>query len=165
MKQLTHRDTINLKLDKDIIVISEHLRTPENIGMLFRISEAFGVKKVFLIGNSPNLDNKKVQRTARSTDKALNIQYFNNSQEIILQLKTQNYYLLGLELTDSSQNIQEIDYSKYDKIALFIGAERFGISENTLNQLNNTVHINLFGKNSSINVINALGITLYEITK
>ncbi len=165
MKQLTHNEVVNTTTIKELIVVSENIRTPENIGMLFRISEAFGVKKVFLVGESPSLENKKVLRTARSTEKQLEIKHFENSQKLITKLQAENYHLIGLELTSNSKKIQTIDYSKLDKIAIFIGAERFGIEKQTLEALNTIIHINLFGKNSSINVVNALGIALYEITR
>ena len=132
--------------------------------MLFRISEAFGVKKVFLVGESPNLENKKVLRTARSTDKNLDIQLFNNSEEVIKKLSQDGFQLVGLELTSKSKYIAISDLSK-NKIAIFIGAERFGLSQETLQKLDKSVHINLFGKNSSINVVNALAIALYQITQ
>jgi len=163
MKQLTHNDVKNSIPIKEIIVVSENIRTPENIGMLFRISEAFGVKKVFLVGDSPNLENKKVLRTARSTDKNLDIQMFDSSIEI-KKLNKEGFQLVGLELTDTSKNIAISDLSK-NKIAIFIGAERFGLSQETLQKLDKSIHINLFGKNSSINVVNALAIALYQITQ
>jgi len=165
MKQLTHNEVVNSSPIKELIVVSENIRTPENIGMLFRVSEAFGVKKVFLVGESPNLENNKVLRTARSTEKQLDIKLFKNSQKVITELKADNYFLIGLEMTDESKKLQLVDYSKYNKIALFVGAERFGIEQKTLEQLDQVIHIDLFGKNSSINVVNAVGIALYEISK
>ena len=164
MEQLLHSQVVNNKLIKELVVVSENIRTPENVGMLFRISEAFGVKKVFLVGESPNLENKKVLRTARSTDKNLDIQLFNNSEEVIKKLSQDGFQLVGLELTSKSKYIAISDFSK-NKIAIFIGAERFGLSQETLQKLDKSVHINLFGKNSSINVVNALAIALYQITQ
>ncbi len=164
-KQLTHKEVENKKNTKEIIVVADGIRTPENVGMLFRIAEAFGVKKVFLVGESPDLKNKKVIRTARSTQKELEIQYLETMPKLIEILKKETYKLIGLELTNTSKSISKFDFTKNKKIALIIGAERFGITPKTLTSLDATVHINLFGKNSSINVINALGICLYEITR
>ena len=39
------------------------------------------------------------------------------------------------------------------------------MSEAILNQTNEIVHINMFGENSSMNVVQATNIALYEITK
>ncbi len=163
IKQLIHSEVTNNSKSKEIIIITDNIRTPENIGMLFRISEAFGVKKVFLVGDSPDLTNRKVLRTARNTEKELNIQYFDEMQPLLDSIKKDNYFLIGLELTNNSQNIKNYDFNKHQKIALFIGAERFGISDTTLQNINTCVHIEMFGKNSSMNVVNALSICLYEI--
>ena len=165
MKQLSHFEVENKKTIKDIIVVSENIRTPENIGMLFRVSEAFGVKKVFLLGDSPSLENKKVLRTARSTEKELEIKSVDNSIQLIEKLKKEKYQLIGLELTDLSVSLPKSNLSNHHKIALFIGAERYGLSKEILQKLDKSIHIDLFGKNSSINVINALAIALYELTK
>jgi 23S rRNA (guanosine2251-2'-O)-methyltransferase len=164
-KQLTHNEVEQVQSNKEIIVVAENIRTPENVGMIFRVSEAFGVKKVILIGDNIELNNRKIIRTARNTDKELTIQTEETTQSIIADLKTNGYSLLGLEITDSSKLLQNFNFSEHKKIALFIGAERYGISEDTLQNLEDTLHFNLFGKNSSVNVVNALTVGLYEITR
>jgi tRNA G18 (ribose-2'-O)-methylase SpoU len=164
-KQLSHNEVKTSTTNKDIIVVAENIRTPENIGMIFRISEAFGVKKVILIGDNIELNNRKIIRTARNTDKELTIQIHETSESVIADLKTSEYSLLGLEITDTSKLLQDFNFSEHNKIALFIGAERYGISKETLQHLDNILHFNLFGKNSSVNVVNALTVGLYEITR
>lgn len=163
--QLAHYQIKNSSHNKELIVISDNLRTPENVGMMIRVAEAFGAKKVITCGDSPDLTNKKVLRLARSCEK--NILFDSNKDilEAISQLKNDNYTLIGLEITKNSLPIQSFDFKPLNKIALVIGSERQGISDSAIKQLNHTVHFNLFGKNSSVNVINALSIGLYEITR
>jgi 23S rRNA (guanosine2251-2'-O)-methyltransferase len=163
--QLTHLQVSNKKTDKDIVVVSNQIRTPENVGMLFRVAEAFGVKSVILAGDSPNLTNKKVLRTARQTEKKLNITCVESIDNVIPELKKNEFHLIGLELTNTSSLLKTYDFNSHKKIAIFIGSERFGIDTSTLEQLDVHLHFNLFGKNSSINVVNALAISLYEITR
>ncbi len=163
--QLSHFEVTNKISNKQIVVVTQNIRTPENVGMILRISEAFGVKKVILIGDSPNLSNKKVLRTARSTEKKLVIEFVPNMDNVIDELRVDKFQLLALEATNDSSSISQYLFSKNNKIAIFIGAERFGIDKASLKQLDACVHINLFGKNSSINVVNALAIGLFEITK
>lgn len=163
--QLTHLEVENKKKTKEIVVVTEGIRTPENVGMIFRISEAFGVRKVYLVGQTPDLTNKKVQRTARSTEKEIEIQFLEEMPELIETLKKEKFKIIGLELTNTSKSIKKISIKKEKKIALIIGAERFGIEKETLAKIETTIHIDLYGKNSSINVVNALGICLYEITR
>ena len=164
-KQLSHNEIVNTINQKEIIVITDNIRTPENVGMLFRVSEAFGVTKVILIGESPDLTNNRVKRTARSTEKELSISFNQNSTEVIQSLKKNSFHLIGLEITNTSTLLNKFNFSKQNKIALFIGNERNGINPEILNELDTILHFDLFGKNSSINVINALTIGLYEILR
>ena len=50
-------------------------------------------------------------------------------------------------------------------MVLVIGDENFGISESILKQSDAVIHIDMFGHNSSMNVVQATNIALYEITK
>ncbi len=162
--QLIHEEVKKSTHNKEIIVIADNLRTPENIGMLFRVSEAFGVKKVVLIGSSWDLTNRKIIRTARSTTNNLSITQLEESTDLINELRNENFVCLALELTNNSIPIKEYKLNT-NKVALIIGAERQGVQDEILQKVHQAVHIDLFGKNSSINVVNALTAGLYEITR
>ena len=49
------------------------------------------------------------------------------------------------------------------KIALVIGGENHGISSEVLQEIDIAVHITMYGKNSSMNVVQATGIALHCI--
>ena len=55
--------------------------------------------------------------------------------------------------------------SRLKKVALIVGNEISGISEELLKLADNRLHITMFGRNSSMNVAQSAGIALYEITK
>lgn len=165
MEQLDHKKTVNNNFDFPLIVIGEELRTPQNVGMGLRISEAFGVKTFYLNNNSPNTDNRLVQRTARNTDKNIDIISYDDIILLISTLKKEGYTIIALEITDKSKNIHQYNFTEHQKIALLIGSERFGINPEALRLCNESIHIPMYGKNSSMNVINSLSVSLYEITK
>ena len=71
---------------------------------------------------------------------------------------------IALEITTESQKIEDLELNFNKKIALIIGSEISGISNELLEICNKTVHIEMFGKNSSMNVVQAASIALYEIT-
>ena len=70
-----------------------------------------------------------------------------------------------MEITSSSKPLEELEFSKNKKIALLIGNEIQGVSEYFLKNAHQVTHIEMFGKNSSMNVVQATGIALYEITR
>ncbi len=165
MQQLNHHNTQNTTVKFPIVVIGEEIRTPQNVGMSLRCSDAFGVSKFYLNSNSPNLENRTVQRTARNTDKTLDIVSYNNTKEVIDFLKKEGYTVIALEITNNSKPINTYNFTQHKKIALLIGSERFGINEEALKMCDESIHISMFGHNSSMNVVNSLSISLYEITK
>ena len=165
MEQLNHKATVLKNVKFPLVVIGEELRTPQNVGMGLRVSEAFGVGTFYLNENSPGLENRLVQRTARSTNKNIEIVQYNNSIDLINNLKSEEYTIIALEITDKSKNIHQYNFSKHAKIALLIGSERYGINQKALSLCDESIHIPMYGKNSSMNVVNSLSVSLYEITK
>ncbi len=162
MKQLTHNEIEN-KLQKfPITIICDAIRTPENIGMCFRISESFGVEKIYLHENSTDLINRKVQKTARNTTHQIEHARYSDFRNLIFDLKNNGFFIIGLEITNNSSLIQDFDFKQYPKIALVVGSERNGISD--VNLLDKSIAIPMYGNNSSMNVIHSLAIALYEIT-
>lgn len=165
MEQLNHYTTKNETKLFPIAVVGEELRTPQNIGMCLRVSEAFGVHCFYLNENSPSTDNRIVQRTARTTEKTLNTQSYSDIIETLQKLKEEGYTIIALEITDKSKSIETYNFKQHAKIALLIGSERFGISPQALALCNISVYIPMNGKNSSMNVVNSLSVCLYEMTK
>ena len=162
MKQLTHYDIQNKQKTFPITIVCDAIRTPENIGMCFRISESFGVEKIFLHESSPSTENRIVKKTARNTLTQIKYEYYTNFEEIINQLKKEGNTIVGIEITDKSINIQNYNFSSSEKVVLLLGSERNGIEN--INLVDATVAIPMFGRNSSMNVIHSLAIALYETT-
>ena len=162
MKQLTHYDIENKRQQFPITIVCDAIRTPENIGMCFRISESFGVEKIYFHENSPSLENRKVIKTARNTITEIKHEFYNNFEQTIQKLKAEGNTIVGIEITDKSINIQDFEFKNYNKIVLLLGSERNGIENVDL--VDFTIAIPMFGRNSSMNVIHSLAIMLYEVT-
>ena len=64
MKQLTHYEIENNETKFPITIVCDAIRTPENIGMCFRIAESFGVQKIYLHESSPSMDNRIVKKNS-----------------------------------------------------------------------------------------------------
>ena len=134
MKQLSHNDIQNQQQQFPITIVCDAIRTPENIGMCFRIAESFGVSKIYLHESSPATDNSNVKRTARNT----------------------------VNQVAHSIDIQNFNFMNHEKIVLLLGSERNGIEN--IDHIDYSISIPMYGRNSSMNVIHSLGIALYEVT-
>ena len=145
MKQLKHHEATNIKTTFPIVVICDNFHSPENVGMAFRICETMGVQQLYLTGNCPTPPNKKIRKTARTADKKINFTYVAATEEAIQIVEEEGYTLVGSEITDESQNLHDFDFKAHQKIALILGAERFGIAEQILQEVDFCLHIPMFG--------------------
>lgn len=162
--QLNHYNTNFNKQIFPITLVCDNVNNAPNIGSLFRIADAFGIEKLILCGENIQL-GRKMAKTSRATEKVIDYEMNLDASEVIKDLKSKNYQIISLEITDSSQPIHKVQFSKEKPIALIIGDENFGISEDILKKSSTIIHIEMFGQNSSMNVVQATNIALYEITK
>jgi len=161
--QLNHTNTRFTKNNFPIVLICDGVQSPANIGSLFRISDALGIEKIIFCNASINLSSTRLLRTSRNTHKKVVHISSDNCLEEINALKQKGYRLLALEITDNSIPIEDISIDKNEKIAIIIGNEQHGISEEILNQIPISTHINMYGENSSMNVVQATSIALYNM--
>lgn len=162
--QLDHYSTNFTKRTFPIVLICDNIANAPNIGSLFRIADAFGIEKLILCGEQITL-GRKMAKTSRATEKVVSFEISNNASNKVSQLKKEGYHILALEITTSSVPIHKHKFNLNKPIALVIGDENFGVSEAILNQSDTTIHIDMFGQNSSMNVVQAANIALYELTK
>ncbi|WP_317130606.1 TrmH family RNA methyltransferase [Bizionia gelidisalsuginis] len=162
--QLNHDTTPFKPKTFPITVVCENVTNAPNIGSLFRIADAFGVTELIFCGSNIPL-GRKMMKTSRATEKVVRYQLCDNASEVVKQLKAQQYCIISLEITNESTPIHHYKFPTNQPIALIIGDENFGVSETSLKESTAAVHITMFGQNSSMNVVQATNIALYEITK
>lgn len=161
--QLVHDQNFSTKTLFPVVIVSDTISFLDNIGSLFRAGDAFGVSKIFFYDENPTFNYRKIHKTSRNTHKTVPHEIITDRKEIIRRLQAENYTIIALEITAVSQDIREIQLEKDQKIALIIGNEVHGIQQDFLEIAHQTVHIQMHGTNSSMNVVQAAAIALYEI--
>jgi len=142
-----------------ITIILDNVKNPANIGMIFRIADAIRAEKIILYFETNQHGVEKFVKSSRSTEKYVNYQIVTNFL-FIEELKN-THQIIALEKTNNS-----IDYQNFlpkDKIALIIGSENFGVSEQLLKIVEQSIHLPMLGVNTSINVATASSVVLYDI--
>jgi tRNA G18 (ribose-2'-O)-methylase SpoU len=161
--QLTHANTYFEKRSFPITLVCDHIYFQQNLGSLFRIGEAFGIEKIIFIGKDIPLTPRKINKTSRSTHLQIPHSIIEETTEAIALLQ-EEYHIIALEITSTSNPIQQLSVPKNKKVALLIGNEIEGISSDLLAIANQITHITMYGNNSSMNVVQATSIALYEIS-
>jgi tRNA G18 (ribose-2'-O)-methylase SpoU len=162
--QLTHENTQFEKRCFPITLVCDHIYFQQNLGSLFRIGEAFGIEKIIFIGKDIPLTPRKINKTSRSTHLQIPHSIVEETTEAITLLQKEEYHIIALEITSTSSPIQQMTITKNKKVALLIGNEIEGVSASLLAIANQITHITMYGNNSSMNVVQATSIALYEIS-
>lgn len=165
MKQLNHHQTHFEAMKFPVILLLDNIIGDANIGSMFRLADAFNIEKIIFTGTPPNLKSHRLRKTSRSTHQNLKYITLENGLEAVQDLKKQDYLIYALEITSNSIPVHQFEYDPKKPVCLVLGNEISGINEDLLRLCDKSLHINMYGKNSSMNVAQAAGIALYEITK
>lgn len=145
-----------------VVLVCDGIHGPANIGAIFRISEAMGVQEIIFCGEPIDFKSSRMKKTARNTQKCVTYKLAADIISELDKLKASNYQLLALEIASNSVPIQDLSLTR-NKVALIIGNEQLGISEAALRTAEQVIHIEMYGQNSSMNVVHATGIALHTI--
>ncbi len=162
-----------------ITLVIPDVRSSENVGSIFRTSDAMGVERIFLVGYSPRPIDKfkrpdsKIAKTALGAEKEIPWEYFKTIAPVIKKLKKDGYIILALEQTPNSIDCRQINKllggrrssTPPIRVALIVGNEVKGISKSILKYADHVIEIPMRGKKESLNVSVATGIALSELTR
>lgn len=163
-QQLSHNESFFKQRIFPITLVCDQIVFQPNIGSLFRIAEAFGVEKIIFIGKNLALTPRKIGKTSRSTHLMVPYEVIETPEAAIAHFNDNDYHIIALEVTDKSASLRSSTIPAGRPIALITGSEVSGISPELLEAAHQTLHIDMYGTNSSMNVVQAAAIALYELT-
>jgi tRNA G18 (ribose-2'-O)-methylase SpoU len=145
-----------------IVLVLDNIRSMHNVGSAFRTCDAFNVGRLYLCGITATPPQKEIAKTALGATESVDWEYAEDVVALAERLKTEGYAIILVEQTDGSVMLQDFNFAQYEKVALFVGNEVFGISDGLLPLCDAAVEIPQFGTKHSLNVAVATGITLWE---
>ncbi|MEW6617241.1 MAG: TrmH family RNA methyltransferase [Patescibacteria group bacterium] len=157
--------------NEPMVVILHNIRSTHNVGSMFRTADAAGVDKLYLSGITPiPLDRfgkvrPDVAKVALGAELSIPWEYVSSTVRIIKKLKKNGYVIVSLEQSKNSVVYNKIKFSKNKKIALVVGNEVKGLSQNILELSDVVMEIPMKGNKESLNVSVAFGIAVYALTK
>lgn len=151
------------KSDKaEIVVVLDNIRSLNNIGSVFRTSDAFRVKQIHLCGITAKPPHREIQKTALGATESVEWKYFENALDSVLLLKKDGYLIVAVEQIDKSINLEKFNPLKTHKYAFVFGNEIKGVSENVLKHTDICIEIPQFGTKHSFNISVSAGIVLWH---
>ena len=141
---------------QDKILVLDRIRSPYNVGAIFRSAEAFGISKIILVEGTASPEHVRALRTSRGTTSVVPWAFMSET-DVISLLKTYDpASVIALELGGTS--INEFEFP--ERGVAVLGSEEFGISPEVLSCCGSRVSIPMGGAKGSLNVSVAAGILL-----
>ncbi len=145
----------------NIIVILDNIRSAHNVGAILRTCDGAGAVEVYLCGITPNIDHKKIIKTALGAENYVNTKYFSKTLDAIKFAKELGYQIVSIEQSDKSKEINNAEFKS--DVCLVFGNEITGVSPESLNNSDMVVEIPMKGSKNSLNVSTTVGIVLYYL--
>ena len=148
-----------------LVVILDSVRSMHNVGAIFRTGDAFLIEKVVLCGITPQPPHREIHKAALGATESVDWIFEENINTAIDNLKKENFNIIGIEQTSTSQLISDFEINTDEKYALILGNEVDGISDEALNNIDNFLEIPQLGTKHSLNVSICGGIVIWEFAK
>jgi len=146
-----------------IVVVLDNIRSLNNIGSVFRTSDAFLIKKVFLCGITACPPHNDIRKTALGADESVDWEYFETTEEAIQKIKIDGYTLLALEQAENSTFLNEFFPKKGEKYAVILGNEVKGVQQKIIDISDYCIEIPQEGTKHSLNVSVSAGAILWDL--
>jgi len=148
-----------------LYIILDNVLDTYNIGAIFRLADAVGVKKIYLCGGSETPPNSRIKKASINTTEWVEWEYASTAVEAVRRIKNQESRIkvFSIELDERSVPYDSVDYRF--PVALIVGHESDGVSQEALDLSDAIVELPMWGVNKSLNVMVSLGIVLYEVMR
>ncbi len=148
-----------------VVVVLDNVRSAMNVGSVFRTSDAFLIKKIYLVGISATPPNRDIQKSALGATETVEWEYRPSIGECVEELKQLGYTILCVEQSDRSIPLDEFVVSSQNNYALIFGNEVDGVSQYAMDHCHHCLEIPQFGMKHSLNISVCAGIVIWELIR
>ena len=151
-----------------LTVVLDNVRSLNNIGSVFRTSDAFRVEHIALCGITATPPHREIHKTALGAEDSVAWSYHEDTAECVKGLKERGYKIYAVEQVDDSIKIgisnKELAIVGHP-IAIVMGNEIEGVQESLLPLCDGSLEIPQYGTKHSLNVSCAAAIVIWEMFK
>lgn len=148
------------KTQHPVIVVTDGIVDPHNLGAVIRTAEAIGAQGLVLPQRRASGITSTVMKVAAGALENFAVARVVNLRQALEELKASGFWIYGLS-ADAEKSLHTVDYS--GPIALVIGSEDKGLSLLTQANCDFLLSIPLQGKTPSLNASVAAAMSLYEV--
>ena len=165
MLELHRVDVVQYKqIEKlPIAVVLDNVRSEMNVGSVFRTADAFLIERICLCGITPVPPKPEIHKTALGAEDAVTWQHYPTSLEAVMQLKREGYTICSIEQVHDSVSLENFDITPGDKVAVVLGNEVKGVSQEVVDASDVSIEIPQHGTKHSLNISCCAAIVMWHM--
>ena len=172
MRKLKNRELNRKNIDQfkeakktPLIVILDNIRSLNNIGSVFRTSDAFLVEKIYLCGITATPPHKDIHKTALGATDSVEWEYSEETIYIVEKLKPENVEIISIEQAENAIMLDDFKADKNKRYAIIFGNEVKGVEQKIVSASDSVIEIPQHGTKHSLNISVSAGVVIWEIFK
>ncbi|MFA6701127.1 MAG: RNA methyltransferase [Dysgonamonadaceae bacterium] len=163
-----HRISVDAFKEADkipLVVVLDNVRSRNNIGSVFRTSDAFRVEEIVLCGITSAPPHAEIHKTALGAELSVKWRYFEDTLEAVHQLKGKGYTIFSIEQAENSISLESLQLDKSCNYAVILGHEVHGVQQEVIDASDGCIEIPQYGTKHSLNVSVTAGIVIWDFFK
>ena len=146
-----------------VIVVLDNIRSLNNVGSVFRTSDAFLIEKIYLCGITATPPNKEIHKTALGATESVTWEYREDALALIEELKNQNIVIASIEQAEQSTMLNDFQPDTQKKLAVVFGNEVKGVQQTVVSASDICLEIPQLGTKHSLNISVSCGVVLWHL--
>ena len=148
-----------------LIVILDNIRSLNNIGSVFRTSDAFLVEKIYLCGITATPPNKEIHKTALGATDSVDWEYSEDTINVVEKLKSEKIEIISIEQAENAVMLNDFVAEDSMKYAIIFGNEVKGVEQQIVSASDKVIEIPQYGTKHSLNISVSAGVVIWEMFK
>ncbi len=146
-----------------IIIVLDNIRSLNNIGSVFRTSDAFLIEKIYLCGITAKPPHKDIHKTALGSTDTVDWEYVENTMDLVEVLKAKKVRVCAIEQTENATMLNDFKPEADTTYALIFGNEVKGVAQNVVSACDTVIEIPQFGTKHSLNISVSCGVVIWDV--
>ena len=146
-----------------VIVVLDNIRSLNNIGSVFRTSDAFLVEKIYLCGITATPPHKDIHKTALGSTETVEWEYVESIMDLVKSLKSENIKVISIEQAENATMLNTFQPESNSTYALIFGNEVKGVKQDVVSASDIVLEIPQFGTKHSLNISVSAGIVIWDL--